>query len=125
MSESEKKSSGNIAIDCMLAMAEVFKPDDKVMPDQMFLALTRAKRKKYDDEECRPITEIFISELKLLRANDEGVSLEKTLLTVEDEIEEVTKDGNGYTTEGMKRLAVLSYTATMIRTEIRKKADSN
>ena len=52
-------------------------------------------------------------------------TMEKILLTVEAEIEEVSQDGNGYTAEGMKRVAVLSYMATMLRTEIKKKALQN
>ena len=125
MSGTEAKSSGNVAVDCMLAMGKAFTPADKVQPDQMLLALTRAQRKGYDEGEERPVTEIFIAELRSIVDSSESVSMEKILLTVEAEIEEVSQDGNGYTAEGMKRVAVLSYMATMLRTEIKKKALQN
>ena len=121
----EAKSSGNIAVDCMLAMGEAFSPEDGVTSSHMLLALTLAQRKTYDEGEERPVTEIFVAELRSILENNESVSMEKILLTVEDEIDEVSRDNNGYTPEGMKRVAALSYKATMLRTEIKKKAQQS
>lgn len=123
MSGKQPESTGNIAIDCMLSLEDAnFPPDQKISPSSMLLAVTLAQQKQYDDGEERPVTEIFIAELKQILERDEQVSLEKILLTVEQQIEEVTGDGNGYTEEGMKRVATLSYTATMLRTAIRQES---
>ena len=88
----------------------------------MLLALTIAKQKRYDDGEERPITEIFLAELRQILERNEQVSLEKILLTVEKQIDEATENGNGYHQEGMLRVAALSYTATMLRTAIKQES---
>ena len=117
------KSTGNVALDCMLGMEAAGFTPGEVNSSSMFLALIRAQGKKYEGSgEERPVTEIFNEELRTIVDADEPASLEKVLLTVESQIEKATKNGNGYTTEGMKRVAVLSYTATMVRTAIKKEA---
>lgn len=122
MSGVQPESTGNLAVDCMLAIEGAGFVPGEVTSSAMFLALVRAQGKKYESSEERPVTEIFTEELRTIVDGDEQASLEKVLLTVESQIEEATEDGNGYTEEGMKRVAVLSYTATMVRTAIKKES---
>ena len=122
MSRAEVESSGNVAVDCMLAIPGAGFSKGEVSSDSMFLALVRAQGKKHEGSDERPITEIFTEELRAIVDEKESVSLEKALLTVESQIEEATEGNKGYTDEGMKRVAVLSYTATMVRTAIKEKA---
>ena len=116
------ESTGNVALDCMLAIEGAGFIPGEVSSVRMFLALVRAQGKKYADSEDRPVTTIFTEELRAIVDENEQASLEKVLLTVESQIEEATADNNGYTQEGMKRVAVLSYTATMVRTAIKKES---
>ena len=122
MSGVQSESTGNVAVDCMLALEGAGFTPGEVTPSNMFLALVRAQGKQSESSDERPVTEIFIEELRTIVDEDEQVSLEKVLLTVESQIEEATENGNGYTEEGMKRVAVLSYTATMVRTAIKKES---
>jgi hypothetical protein len=122
MSGAQSESTGNVAVDCILAMEYGGFTPGEVRPNSMFLALVRAQGKKYESRDERPVTEIFIEELRTIVDEDEQASLEKVLLTVESQIEEATENDKGYTEEGMKRVAVLSYTATMVRTAIKKES---
>lgn len=120
MSEAQSESTGNVAIDCMLAMEGAGFTPGEVSSSSMFLALVRAQGNKYEGGKERPVTEIFTEELRTIVDENEQVSLEKVLLTVESQIEEATEGSKGHTEEGMKRVAVLSYTATMVRTAIKE-----
>ncbi|KPQ31488.1 MAG: hypothetical protein HLUCCA11_23630 [Phormidesmis priestleyi Ana] len=120
MSGAQSKSTGNVAIDCILAMEDGGFTPGEITSNSMFLALVRAQGKKYESRDERPVTEIFLEELRAILDEDEQSSLEKVLLTVESQIEEATENGNGYTEAGMKRVAVLSYAATMVRTAIKQ-----
>ena len=123
---SGKKSTGNIAVDCMLAIEDAgFPLGQKISSKDMLLALQIATRQENKVEENRPITEIFIAELRQILADPRPTSTQLIIAKTQESIDEIIQGGQAYSDEGMKRISVLSYTLSMLNAQLKEESKNN
>ena len=123
----DKKSTGNPAIDCLLAMPEAgFTPDQNISMKEIMLALTRATLNEAKIDESRQLTDIFVEELgKIVDGPERASSTQQVIYQTEQAMLDTVGKEDQYEKGLESKLAITRIATLMMSQTLSNKADSN
>ena len=123
----QEKSTGNPAIDCMLAMSDAgFTPEQNISMKDITLAMTRAMLNEAKIEESRPLTDIFVEELgKIVGEPQCSSSTQEIIYQTEQAISNTVGKEDQYGKELESRLAIADIARLMMSKTLSDKAKYN
>ena len=122
-----KKSTGNPAIYCLLAMPEAgFTPDQNISMKEIMLALTRATLNEAKIDESRQLTDIFVEELgKIVDGPERASSTQQVIYQTEQAMLDTVGKEDQYEKGLESKLAITRIAALMMSQTLSNKADFN
>ena len=123
----QEKSTGNPAIDCMLAMPDAgFTPEQNISMKDITLAMTRAMLNEAKIEESRPLTDIFVEELgKIVGEPQSSSSTQEVIYQTKQAISDTVGKEDQHGKELKSRLAIADIARLMMSKTLSDKAKYN